>query len=37
MKTQTELFRELPAIDELLREPEISQLSAEEGQSATTG
>src|SRR2546423_430177 len=35
MKTQTELFRELPAIDELLREPEISQLSAEEGQSAT--
>src|SRR5438270_2889987 len=36
MKTQTELFRELPAIDELLREPEISQLSAEEGQSATT-
>src|SRR2546423_4096915 len=35
MKTQTELFRELPAIDELLRAPEISQLSAEEGQSAT--
>jgi L-seryl-tRNA(Ser) seleniumtransferase len=36
MKAQAELYRELPGIDELLREPEIAQLIAEEGQSATT-
>jgi L-seryl-tRNA(Ser) seleniumtransferase len=31
-----DLYRELPAIDELLRHPEISELIGEEGQSATT-
>jgi L-seryl-tRNA(Ser) seleniumtransferase len=31
-----DLYRELPAIDELLRHPEISGLVAEDGQSATT-
>jgi L-seryl-tRNA(Ser) seleniumtransferase len=36
MKTSSDLYRELPGIDELLREPEIAQLIAEEGQSATT-
>jgi len=36
MKAQAELYRELPGIDQLLREPEIAQLIAEEGQSATT-
>ena len=36
MKAQAELYRELPAIDELLREPDIAQLIAEEGQLATT-
>lgn len=36
MKAQAELFRELPAIDELLRQPEIAALIAEEGQTATT-
>jgi L-seryl-tRNA(Ser) seleniumtransferase len=35
MKT-ADLYRELPAIDELLRQPEISALIGEEGQSATT-
>ena len=34
MKT-AELYRELPAIDELLRDPEIAGLMGEEGQSAT--
>jgi L-seryl-tRNA(Ser) seleniumtransferase len=36
MKTSFDLYRELPGIDELLREPEIAQLIAEQGQSATT-
>src|SRR3954452_1942676 len=36
MKTQSDLFRELPAIDELLREPEVTELLAQDGQSATT-
>jgi L-seryl-tRNA(Ser) seleniumtransferase len=36
MKSQTDLFRELPAIDELLREPEVVALLAQEGQAATT-
>ena len=36
MKTQTDLFRDLPGIDELLRQPEVAQLIAEDGQSATT-
>jgi L-seryl-tRNA(Ser) seleniumtransferase len=36
MKTQSDLFRELPAIDELLREPEVAELLAQDGQSATT-
>ena len=36
MKTQADLFRDLPGIDELLREPETAQLIAEEGQAATT-
>lgn len=31
-----DLYRELPAVDELLRDPELSSLVAEEGQSATT-
>lgn len=35
MKT-ADLYRELPGIDELMRDPEISGLVAEEGQSATT-
>lgn len=35
MKT-ADLYRELPAIDELLRHSEIAELIAEEGQSATT-
>jgi L-seryl-tRNA(Ser) seleniumtransferase len=35
MKT-ADLYRELPAIDELLRHSEITELIAEEGQSATT-
>ena len=35
MKAQAELYRELPAIDELLRQPEIAALVAEEGQAAT--
>jgi L-seryl-tRNA(Ser) seleniumtransferase len=33
---QTDFYRELPGIDELLREPEVAELVAEEGQSATT-
>ena len=36
MKAQAGLFRELPAIDELLRDPEIAEFVAEEGQAATT-
>src|ERR1700731_4238488 len=36
MKAQAELYRELPGIDELLREPEVAALLAQEGQSATT-
>jgi L-seryl-tRNA(Ser) seleniumtransferase len=36
MKTQSNLFRELPAIDELLREPEVAELLVQDGQSATT-
>jgi L-seryl-tRNA(Ser) seleniumtransferase len=35
MKT-ADLYRELPAIDELLRDPDIAGLMAEDGQSATT-
>jgi len=35
MKT-ADLYRELPGIDELMRDPEISGLVSEEGQSATT-
>ena len=34
MKPQAELYRELPSVDELLREPAISALIAEGGQSA---
>ena len=34
MKTQAELFRELPSVDELLREPGIDDLAAHEGQAA---
>jgi L-seryl-tRNA(Ser) seleniumtransferase len=36
MKAQAELYRELPGIDELLREPEVAALLAQEGQAATT-
>src|ERR1700738_4981921 len=36
MKAQAELYRELPAIDELLREPEIGALISHEGHAATT-
>ncbi|HUK47407.1 MAG TPA: L-seryl-tRNA(Sec) selenium transferase [Terriglobales bacterium] len=36
MKAQSELYRELPAVDDLLREPAIAALVAEEGQPATT-
>lgn len=36
MKTQADLYRELPAVDELLREAEIATLIAEEGQPATS-
>jgi L-seryl-tRNA(Ser) seleniumtransferase len=32
----TDLYRELPAIDELLRDPQIARLVAEEGQAATS-
>jgi L-seryl-tRNA(Ser) seleniumtransferase len=32
MKTQSDLYRELPGVDELLRDPAISALIAEEGQ-----
>ena len=35
MKT-ADLYRELPAIDELLREPEVAALLAQDGQAATT-
>jgi L-seryl-tRNA(Ser) seleniumtransferase len=34
MKTQAELYRELPSVDELLREPGISDLVAHDGQAA---
>ena len=34
MKVQSELYRELPAVDELLREPAIAELVAHEGQAA---
>lgn len=34
MKMQSDLYRELPAVDELLREPGISALVAQEGQAA---
>lgn len=34
MKAQSELYRELPAVDELLREPGMAAMIAEEGQSA---
>ncbi len=36
MNTRADLYRELPEIDEILREPEIAQLIADEGQGATT-
>ena len=36
MKTQSELYRELPSVDELLRDPEIAALAAQEGQAAVT-
>jgi len=36
MKTQADLFRDLPGIDELLREPEVAALIAQEGQAAAT-
>src|SRR5437588_7231154 len=34
MKTQADLYRELPGVDELMRRPEIAALVAEEGQVA---
>src|ERR1700692_2318741 len=36
MEAQAELYRDLPGIDELLREPEIAALILQEGQAATT-
>jgi L-seryl-tRNA(Ser) seleniumtransferase len=36
MNTQAELYRELPSVDELLREPGIDDLAAHEGQAAVT-
>jgi L-seryl-tRNA(Ser) seleniumtransferase len=36
MKAQADLFRDLPGIDELLREPEVAALMAQEGQAAAT-
>lgn len=36
MKTQAELYRELPSVDELLRDPSLASLVAEEGQPAIT-
>src|ERR1700688_3331343 len=36
MKAQAELDRDLPGIDELLREPEIAALILQEGQAATS-
>jgi L-seryl-tRNA(Ser) seleniumtransferase len=36
MKAQAELYRDLPGIDELLREPEVATLIAQEGPAATT-
>jgi L-seryl-tRNA(Ser) seleniumtransferase len=36
MKTQAELYRELPSVDELLREPGISDLVTHDGQAAVT-
>jgi L-seryl-tRNA(Ser) seleniumtransferase len=35
MKTQADLYRELPSVDELLRDPGVSDLADREGQSAT--
>jgi L-seryl-tRNA(Ser) seleniumtransferase len=36
MKAQAELYRELPSVDELLREPGIDDLAAHEGQAGVT-
>src|SRR5438874_12073571 len=36
MKTQSDLYRELPSVDELLRDPPIAKLVEEEGQPAVT-
>jgi L-seryl-tRNA(Ser) seleniumtransferase len=36
MKTQSDLYRELPSVDELLRDPAIVELVEEEGQPAVT-
>jgi L-seryl-tRNA(Ser) seleniumtransferase len=36
MKAHADLYRELPGIDELLREPEVAALTAQDGQAATT-
>jgi hypothetical protein len=36
MKTQAELYRDLPSVDELLHDPEIAELIAREGQVAVT-
>ena len=36
MKTSSDLYRDLPGINELLREPEVAALTAREGQVATT-
>ena len=36
MKAQAELYRELPGIDELLRDPQVAAVIAQEGQAATT-
>lgn len=35
MKTQADLYRELPSVDELVRDPGVSDLADREGQSAT--
>ena len=36
MKTQAELYRDLPSVDELLRDPAVSGLVAQDGQTAVT-
>src|SRR5439155_7716591 len=36
MTTQADLYRELPGVDELLHDPEIAELIAQEGQIAVT-